>query len=378
MALLLVSRRQNNFANRFLAIVMVAFAVDLLSVVYFTKGYVATYPHFMGVDYLLPFLYGPMLYLYAKTLIEGSRRLNAKLLLHFLPLVLAFLFLIPFYLQSGPEKLALHMHPESHIWTARLNILNDFKLYYTLVYMAMIFYLLYQHQKRVKNNFSSLDKITLSWLRHILLFGIAGWGISFAFQILWPADASVNPLLGNAGYVSVALACFVYTMGYLGLRQPEIFSQPVSGPIFEPEKEVELLPEEGGDKERDAAEKYARSGMDKEMADALQHQLLQAMDKKQLFKQSGLTLSDLAKQLNTSPHYISEVLNLYVQKTFYDFVNGYRIEEVKKQLVNPDNNHLTVLAIGLDAGFNSKSSFNSVFKKYTSMTPSEYRKSLKS
>jgi AraC-like DNA-binding protein len=90
-----------------------------------------------------------------------------------------------------------------------------------------------------------------------------------------------------------------------------------------------------------------------------------------------LTLAELALALSTTPHNLSEVINTRTGQNFYDFVNGYRVDEVKERLRDPNADHLTLLAIGLEAGFNSKSSFNAVFKKHTSMTPSEYKKTLR-
>ena len=81
----------------------------------------------------------------------------------------------------------------------------------------------------------------------------------------------------------------------------------------------------------------------------------------------------MAEALSVSPHNLSEMINTQLGKNFYDFVNGYRVEEVQRRLVDPGSAHLTVLALGLEAGFNSKSSFNAVFKKHTKMTPSQYR-----
>jgi YesN/AraC family two-component response regulator len=98
------------------------------------------------------------------------------------------------------------------------------------------------------------------------------------------------------------------------------------------------------------------------------------MEQEKPYINSDLTLTQLAEMLSISPHNLSEILNTQINQNFFDFVNQYRVEEVKKALTDPGNQHLTVLAIGFDAGFNSKTSFNTIFKKYTNMTPSEFRK----
>ena len=93
------------------------------------------------------------------------------------------------------------------------------------------------------------------------------------------------------------------------------------------------------------------------------------MVEKEPYIDSELTLNSLAEMLSISPHNLSEAINTQLDKSFFDFINFYRVERVKKDLLDPTNNHLKILAIAFDAGFNSKSSFNTIFKKHTNMTP---------
>ena len=97
------------------------------------------------------------------------------------------------------------------------------------------------------------------------------------------------------------------------------------------------------------------------------------MERDRPWKDSELTLADLADRLNTTPHKLSEVLNSQVGQTFYDFVNGYRVREVQRRIVAGDAQARTILTLALDAGFASKSTFNLVFKKHTGQTPSDFR-----
>ena len=77
-----------------------------------------------------------------------------------------------------------------------------------------------------------------------------------------------------------------------------------------------------------------------------------------------------------TPHKLSEVLNSDLGKTFYDFINGYRVDDVRRRLAESESRNLNVLTLAMDAGFASKSTFNQVFKKLTGHTPSTYRKAL--
>ena len=97
------------------------------------------------------------------------------------------------------------------------------------------------------------------------------------------------------------------------------------------------------------------------------------MEEEKIFKQNRLTLSELAEMISISSHNLSEVINTQTGMNFFDFINRYRIEEVKKEIIKLENDNLTILSVAMDAGFNSKSSFNTLFKKYENITPSEYR-----
>ena len=97
------------------------------------------------------------------------------------------------------------------------------------------------------------------------------------------------------------------------------------------------------------------------------------MDKEKPYLNSTITLNDLSEKLAVSSHNLSEVINTRLQQSFFDFINTYRVEEVKKALTDPAKSHYTLLSIALDCGFNSKTSFNTVFKKHTRLTPSQYK-----
>jgi AraC-like DNA-binding protein len=101
--------------------------------------------------------------------------------------------------------------------------------------------------------------------------------------------------------------------------------------------------------------------------------LQEAMQRRSLHLRSGLTLQELAEEAGISPHNVSEVINTIAGQNFYDFVNGYRVEEAKRRLRDPQYRNLTILAIATDSGFNSKSVFNAFFKERTGQTPSQYR-----
>ena len=135
--------------------------------------------------------------------------------------------------------------------------------------------------------------------------------------------------------------------------------------MFDPEKdEVEEKP------------KYEGYQLDDEIAAAYAKEARDLMKKEKLYTNPNLTLPVLAKKLKLSANTLSQVLNGYCGQTFYNFVNTYRVEEVISMMRDPKNDDKSILKLSIEAGFNTKSTFNNIFKKQTGMTPCEFRKKI--
>ena len=123
-----------------------------------------------------------------------------------------------------------------------------------------------------------------------------------------------------------------------------------------------------------AQPKYQTSSLkDEEMHDIL-HKITRLFGSEYLYTDTDLTLHDLAKQLDVTTHNISQTINSKAQQSFSDFVNAYRVEHLKQLLTDPTMQGYTILALGMESGFNSKSSLNRVFKQHTGMTPGAFRR----
>jgi AraC-like DNA-binding protein len=383
LGLLLLSRRVNSTANKVLALVMFVSSVFLLYVVFYSESYYSTHPHLIGFGQPLVFLFGPTLYLYALLVATDSRGFNKLWLLHFLPYVLNMLYFLPFIFSSGEAKLAMVSQVMQDQTPLDIQIIENLKYVHGIIYVALTMRLLQFHSSRLKERFSSIERINLNWLRYLTIGIVAVWAIAIGEHVLSEFGLDL-PHIGDL--TAVAVAVFVYAIGYLGLRQPEVFGgarmpTPAFGlPVLPnalkggrrletPEGEnqpVDLKPED--------TSKYKKSGLTPDRADAILNSLLSIMEEQKPFSRSTLTLQDLSDELRISAHNLSEVINTRLQKNFFDFVNGFRVKEVKRRLEDPQYDHLTILAIAQDVGFNSKSSFNTIFKKLTDTTPSEYRK----
>lgn len=385
----LATKRSNRTASRLLAAMMLAFSIHLATTVYHAAGLVETFPHFFGVAYPTTFLFGPLLYLYAVTAADRSRGLTRRDALHFLPFAATVLLGLPIYLMSGAEKAALFQRLQAGDRPLMIAIADPLKLVSGVVYAAATIVFLRRHRERVKESYSSTERVNLRWLVWLGLGAAFIWMLAVVFHVLGVSGA-VRIERGD-DFVSLAMAVLIYGIGYMGLRQPEIFryetaeypipraavpagtpSAVALEPVPESEPEVlpEVLPEAGA---ATAAPRYERSGLTKRQAQRLRDALTVLMERDRPWQDSGLTLADLATRLTTTPHKLSEVLNSQLGQSFYDFVNGYRVREVQRRIAAGDAERLTMLSLALDAGFASKSTFNLVFKKHTNLTPSDFR-----
>lgn len=130
------------------------------------------------------------------------------------------------------------------------------------------------------------------------------------------------------------------------------------------------MPTNSGTEKAESLEKYKNSGMVKDVASKLYATLLKTMDEQKPYLDPQLSLSRLAKLLDISPNLLSQIINQEAQVNFHDFVNSYRVQEFIEKASK--NKNFSLLALALDSGFNSKSSFNNIFKKQKGVTPSKF------
>ncbi len=123
--------------------------------------------------------------------------------------------------------------------------------------------------------------------------------------------------------------------------------------------------------------KYKTSALLPETVEEVLPRLLKLMEKEKVFLKADLNLKSLAQRLNVHYNYLSQIINEHLNQGFNDFINSYRIEEAKRKLLDPAEDNKTILDIAYDTGFYSKSVFNTAFKKFTGMTPSEFKKDKK-
>ncbi|MDX9805489.1 MAG: AraC family transcriptional regulator [bacterium] len=153
------------------------------------------------------------------------------------------------------------------------------------------------------------------------------------------------------------------------IRRMKIKNEELSDRITETEEEIKQISEE-------LESKYASSSLNEEDMNFYKETLEKYMKSEKPYLDNELSIRKLAQQLEMQPHHLSQVINSGFDNNFYTYINNYRINEVIDLMKDPKRKHHTILAIAYDSGFKSKSSFNTIFKKMTGKTPSEFRDEL--
>ena len=337
-AVLLTSRHGNRTANRILAAIAMLISVSVAATILNYARYYQTYPHLIRAVHPLIFLAPPLIYLYVKALTFRSG-LGKRDLLHFLPAVLCAIYLVPFYMSDPEYKIAAQSSSGWYYVRSALVILQF------LIYLVLTTMLVTRHSRSNGTNLASADRSEIyTLLISIFALWIVG-SVRYAVDLVFPDYMRATALVVPLGATAV-----VYILAYVRLRST------------------------GG--ERPAPEKkYEKSTLTPESSARYLERLRHAMEHDKVYTDGELTLQKLSAKLSIPVQHLSQVVNEQLDQNILDFINMHRIEEVKRQLADPARKHLSILAIAEEAGFNSKSSFNAVFKKYTHQTPSEFRRS---
>jgi len=346
-ALLLVKKNKSK-ADYFLILWMILNAIHLSFHYLLFSETIYDYPHLLGIQFPMPLLHGVLLYYYVASVTNQFPKTKIVALIHLLPTIGVLLFLIPFFLSTAPEKIEVFKSEGKGYETFQTILVASIFLS-GIIYVIWSSLLLRKHKKQIRDQFSSLEEINLKWLQ-FLVYGLgAVWLLVIFTQ--------------NDNLIFIGASVFVIFVGFFGIQQKNIFNTVDASSIPSQTKTNK--------------EKYASSGLSQDQSEKLFVDLNQLIENKAVYKQQELSIGDLAKMLNTHPNYLSQIINKKTGRSFYDFINTFRVEACKKMMEDPESKKFTLLSLAYESGFNSKSSFNRYFKKSTGLTPTQYLNSLK-
>ncbi|PJR03319.1 helix-turn-helix domain-containing protein [Avrilella dinanensis] len=232
-----------------------------------------------------------------------------------------------------------------------------FFMSHSLFYTVLAYIKVKKHQKNIELFASDTESIDLRWIKYIIYSFIASALLILGYNLFFTAD-KLNI------YINIYFLVVVYLVAHYSIKQKEIYPKGLNI--------NETVINKVSQEERNDEEKIKR--VDDRELETIQAAILTLMKEEQPYLDNELNLLKLAEKLNITSHQLSYVLNTGFGENFFYFINKYRVKKAEELLIDSKYDHLTMIAIGYESGFNSKTAFNTTFKKMTTYTPSEYKK----
>lgn len=355
---LLTVKTKHRLSNTLFAVFLLITAIDtsepLLNVV--TSG-----PSNLGMlRNTLAFLQIPVFYLYVLSVCYSDFKLKPRYILHLLPFVMANVVLLPrFYTVNLTSKMNFVINRQSMIELQFNHILFHIQI---VIYLIAVFMVLRKAKRLYLENYAGTSISSYHWLSQFTVVLTVLYLIVMLKNILKFSD---YPYVSESVKIGILVLQLFISCWYLlkALNNPGLFRN-----IDSKLKLVsDIISEEKNNNQTSATEQeYNRDLM----------MLKEHMAEKKPFLNPSLTIQDISDDIGIPVRELSVLINHQLGKHFYDFVNTYRIENAMDILKDQSKNKVTILEILYEVGFNSKSSFNTAFKKHTGNTPTAYRKCL--
>lgn len=343
---LFISNKGRKTSNFLLAFFFLSLASGLLDYYFLISGYYDGNTQYALFLNSLVIFHAPLLLLYTQSLTTKKFHLKLIHLLHVLPFIIAFTLLIIFYYNQSSERQKFVLEDVKKGKELSTILISVFGFIYELTYLVVIKIKIRNYREEIVEHFSNIDKINLNWLNFLVNVFIISV-LASAFSNVLRHSQIIQMDQGAIVIGLIGLLFFIVSVLLKGLHQNEIFLGAGQSLV------------EG---------KYSS----KENDDMLQ-KLKYHLKNEKPYLNPDLTLNELAAQLQISSRQLSTLINSELGKSFFDLINSYRIEEAKNILQESKDSKLTVLEVMYQVGFNSKSSFNTAFKKYTGKTPSSFK-----
>lgn len=377
---------QSKGANRVLALLILVFSFDLFMEVVYNSSWYHRWPFLIGLETPLQFLYGPLLLLYTRLLIGHPSVSLRTFIWNFLPTFFMVILWSGFYFSASADKIE---HIDQLIANSSVDsetlVYWVILLVHVMVYSTIVLQLILNMQSSLKDHYSALEKVNLSWLLVLVGAIVVSW-LAAATQVCVIASGiSIDNQWLMLPTVSIVLT--IYLIGYTGFSKPKIFTgenaSPINGEVSKRESteshhHTDTRTESSRiiDNQSEAATRDKKSSfqLSAERIELLERKLNQLIEQQQIFLNPELRLRTLSETLEVPEHHLTILFNEHYGVKFYDFINQRRIKFAKQLLASSERQNKSVLEIGFAAGFNSKSTFYSLFKKATDQTPAQYRK----
>ena len=339
-ALLILFKKENRNANYFLVILLISLSLTFTP--YLFDG--ALYNRNLWLSWMpfsLSYWIGPSLYFYIKSLTNPYFKFSRSHLWHFSLIVLNYLHSIYHLLVSEGFP-----YPFLHYTAEFLEFAVIFSI---LIYAYLSYKELTKYGQSILDQLSTIEHLHLRWIRNLIKVLVVLF-LSIALYLIFSNEVLEKRFPGGLIliYKNILLVLYAIVMYWLsigGYRQSQTINNPIK------------------------LENFENKGSKNSSIEAF----LSKMEDKKFYLDPQLSLRSLSRKTGLPEKEISTILNGNLHKNFYTFINEYRVEEVKQKLSNKENDHLKILSLAYDSGFNSKATFHRIFKQFTGVSPQEYR-----
>jgi AraC-like DNA-binding protein len=324
---------------------------------------------------IVPYLIFPVYFIFVLDSMQETIHTRGRWFLFFLPFVFSILFFIAdlFFLNSYTTDSLLKLYNNPPL--SYLFIYKGHQIYF-IVILVWLLKRLRQYDHVIKDRFSFTDPIQLDWLRNTTLVYLVVQAISMLVFLISNLNLLAINIEAAYSIVGICVVGSIFYVSFHGIRQysiaqyygkqnpvPSSDREGTSGNPIETEPAPASVPRE----------KYKSSSLSAEEQTQIYQKLLALFAEQSPYLEAKLQLQEVAAMLQVTTHNLSQTLNALADKPFYDFVNEYRVRHLQKLLADPAQKHFTILALGMESGFNSKASMNRVFKQVTGLSPKEYQ-----
>jgi AraC-like DNA-binding protein len=372
LAVLIFRTRVNQPANRILGILLLLISFHLVLVGFDEREFFMKFPHLSRVSWIIGSLYWPLLFLFVQHLTQTQPEKIWKSFWTFVPFLVLLIVMLPYYTKDAETKRRILDNFESAS-AADFGLVNQIVSVLHVVFALFFLFYYLRFEKRLFNEYSEIESIRIKWLKQFLL-GIMG--VTVVAVVAFFARGWNIPLFSRLyDFHFIGIVILFYWLSYQALTHPVLFGigrlHPVSTPVeLSPASTLEINDSPGAPDEGTA--KYRKSTLDEFQRREIFEKVKAALEGQKLYLKGDLALSDLSAVLAIPKHQISESISSCYTGNFFDLINSYRIEAFKTLALDETKKHLSLLGIAQEAGFNSKATFYTVFRKRTGMTPTKF------
>ncbi|MBC7828515.1 MAG: AraC family transcriptional regulator [Chitinophagaceae bacterium] len=382
--ILLFANKTQRYANNFLVICLAGLTLSMFQAILTNSGYLNRYPHLFRVFSPVFYMIMPAAYLYLRAILFDETRLRRSDLLHFIPAVLHFFELLPWYLTDATTKREVidrFLTSPDFVIQLKEGLLpaythNFIRSILSIGYVIAMHRLLWKTSFVKEGPFRIIWSVAFRWLQ-VFCYSLTFLIIFFFGTLVLPAHT-----IGRTNMINIIISSLLIVINFYLFSKPQIlygiphiqhlsnkqFAETIT--IEEPARLLSEIDHEPSPDKQPSSTESTHSALD--YLAAYQPVVEKHLSDAKPFLKQGYSLVQLSEETGIPRHHLSALLNKMYGNRFNDFINRYRIQYITQNMDDPEWPKLTLEGIARQAGFNSRTTFFNAIKKFTGLPPSEF------